>query len=335
VSVEVDLYRTDDYVPAGQIPFGPLLNAALEPVVGDDLEHCRIRLSFLPLADEQELGGWPAVVNLRAECGYVLVQVSRGDAVVYRHPHTVREIVGRPLQRVLAERFPDEPHWGFGLRGPGLEKFAMVRPAPRVRNEVSLGGPAPRRARFRVEEVPEDDPPARTLDELGIRGGAPRPDEPVGVVVRDDVFESLTRSAPFSDKVEEGGFLLGSVYTDGEHPGRRLVEITTAAQAERTGASLLHFTFTGESFLRISEQIIRRGLGEQLVGWYHTHLFPATDAFGLSSIDVSLHHSTFRRPWQIAALVNLSDEGRVLRFFRPSADDMALTAYWVAGNDGG
>jgi hypothetical protein len=331
VSVDIDLYRTDDYVPAGQLPFGPLLGAVLRPIVGDELTGYQVQLSFLPLTDEQELGGRPTVVNLRSECGYVVIQVSHDHGIVYQHPHPLREIVGEPLQRALAEQFPGESHWGFGLRGPGLERFALVRPAPRVRNEARLGTSAARRPRLRVEEVEEDDPPTATMAELGSGEDSHRADTRVGVVLRAEVFGAFTSSAPFSGEIEEGGFLLGNVYLDRAHPGRHLVEITATAQAERTGASLLHFTFTGESFLRVSEQIGRRNLSERLVGWYHTHLFPATDGFGLSSIDVSLHHGTFRQPWQIAVLVNLSADGRVLRCYRADGDGMTLTPYSVAG----
>lgn len=329
MSVDIDLYRTDDYVPAGQLSFEPLLGTVLRPIVGDELAGYQVHLSFLPLADEQELSGRPRVVNLRSECGYVLIQVSHGEQIVYRHPHPLREIVGEPLQRALAEQFPDEPHWGFGLRGPGLDRFALVRPAPVVRNEVRLGSTTARRPGLRIEEVAEEDPPTVTMAELGASDDEHEPDAPVGVVLHAEVFDAFLRSAPFSGEVEEGGFLLGNVYLDGARPGRRLVEITAAAQAERTGASLLHFTFTGESFLRVSEQIGHRNLGERLVGWYHTHLFPATDSFGLSSIDVSLHHGTFRQPWQVAALVNLSSDGRVLRCYRADGDGMALTPYSV------
>ncbi|MEY9927467.1 proteasome lid subunit RPN8/RPN11 [Catenulispora sp. GP43] len=333
MSVDIDLYRTDDYVPAGQLPLGPMLSAALSPVVGEDLADYSVLVSFLPVAEEQELSGSPTLVNLRAQCGYVLIQINRGDEVVYRHPHTVREIVGEPLQRVLAEHFPGESHWGFGLSGPGLEQFALVRPAPRIHNEVSLGSTPTRRPRLNVEEVPEEEPAISTLAELGVGGDPARSDAPVEIVVRADVFDTLAKNGLFSGEIEEGGFLVGNVYRDGENSGRHLIEVTAAAPAERTGASLLRFTFTGESFLRIGEQITRRHRGERLIGWYHTHLFPATENFGLSSIDVSLHHGTFRQPWQTAALVNLSDEGRTLRFYRAAGDEMLLTSYWVAGDD--
>jgi hypothetical protein len=61
-----------------------------------------------------------------------------------------------------------------------------------------------------------------------------------------------------------------------------------------------------------------------MLGWYHTHLFAATDDIGLSTIDFRLHFTTFRLPWQIAGLVNLDGQQRVLRFYVRQHDTMAL-----------
>src|SRR5262249_22311981 len=144
------------------------------------------------------------------------------------------------------------------------------------------------------------------------------------VVFGTDVYEQLMSEMAFSPDVEEGGFLLGQLFSDRDRPGRLLVRIVEALKAERTGASLLQFTFTGESFLRAHHTIARRdpGSGElsrrspvRLVGWYHTHLFPATDKVGLSSIDVELHTRTFLQSWHVAGLVNIDEDTRKLRAY--------------------
>jgi proteasome lid subunit RPN8/RPN11 len=331
VSVDVELFRSDDYIRAGQVALGPLLRTVFEPVVGSSLEGGRFQLSFLRLADEQSLAGMPTLVNLRASLGFVQVRIVKDGTVVYRHPHAVREIIAEPLQRLLAERFPEETHWGFGIRGPGLDHVALVRPAPRMEHEIEVTSGGPRPQVFHVEEVSDPQPPSATLADLGVTDGVSPVSAPIGVVLRADAYDDLIATAPFSDEVEEGGFLAGHVYRDAHGPQNHLVEVTAALQAERTGASLLHFTFTGESFLRMSEHLARRGRGERLVGWYHTHLFPASDSLGLSSIDVDLHHGTFRRPWQVAGLVNLDSATRILRFSRPAHADsgMVLAPYWV------
>ena len=85
--------------------------------------------------------------------------------------------------------------------------------------------------------------------------------------------------------------------------------------AHRSGAGMVHFTFTGESFLAVAQLLEERGQQEELVGWYHTHLFGIDFDMGLSGIDVDLHLATFQRPWQVAALINIRRGRRILRFY--------------------
>jgi proteasome lid subunit RPN8/RPN11 len=212
-----------------------------------------------------------------------------------------------------------------------------------------------------VAEIPEPDPPSIRFDQLHVLQGEPatqtvageplperagkpegKPEGsgggfggPVGVVLSASAFERLHGSG-FSAQVEEGGFLIGHRFRDAADAQRDVVHVTDVIPAESTGASLLHFTFTGESFLLLSNLLASRARDEQILGWYHTHLFAATDAFGLSSIDLRLHASTFRRPWQLAALVNLGHDRQVLRIYRTEGGDgngdetMSLQPYWVA-----
>jgi hypothetical protein len=135
------------------------------------------------------------------------------------------------------------------------------------------------------------------------------------VYVAQSVRAELCGGLDFARAVEEGGFLFGRVYRDEEAPERYLVEVTHAAPAEDAGASVLHFTFTGESFASMRRAL--EAAGEvRLVGWYHTHLFGASSSLGLSTVDVELHFTTFRIPWQVAGLVNLDGMARaVLRFY--------------------
>jgi hypothetical protein len=146
----------------------------------------------------------------------------------------------------------------------------------------------------------------------------------VKVLVDEPVYADLTRLHHFSSEVEEGGFLVGQVYEDAEQPGTFLAHVTAALPVRHTGASLLHFTFTGDSFDHVKRAIDREHRGKQMLGWYHTHLFAATDDIGLSTIDFRLHFTTFHLPWQIAGLVNLDGQRRVLRFYVRQNDTMAL-----------
>jgi hypothetical protein len=170
----------------------------------------------------------------------------------------------------------------------------------------------------RSDETAEPEAPVRETD-----------GPPVVIVIPGDLVASLAQTYPFSDEIEEGGFLAGTVYRDADRPGGYLVHVTAALPAERTGASMINFTFTGESFLRVSQQLDNRSNNEKLLGWYHTHLFAATSRLGLSSVDVELHRSTFRRPWQVAGLVNIARNRRVLRFYHGEDDQMVPVRYWV------
>lgn len=326
MTLEVDLYRSDDYVRDERIPLGPLLRATFEPLLGVSLRGAVFRVAALPVAANGRLDGEPVLTNLRSGYGYIYVRIVLDGVVLYQHPHSVRELVARPLQRMLARRDPAERHWGFGIVGIGIDTGSLVRPTPEIAMSVDVHQSRPQARMFHVEELSEPDPPAASLADLGVT--EPVEDEaPVVPVLAAGPLADLTYRLPFSDEVEEGGFLAGHVYADAERPGRRLVLVTAVIKAERTGASLLHFTFTGESFTRAGEAIELRGRSEQLLGWYHSHLFVASDALGLSSIDVDLHRDTFRLPWQIAGLVNITPADRLLRFYTAGDEGMVKLEY--------
>jgi hypothetical protein len=378
MNMVIEVFRSDDYIPDSEIPLVPFLRGLFRDITGPIPGLFRYQLSFYELMDLTPDYGKPTLVNLRASHGFVRVRISRDGVLLYQHPHPVRELIGEPLRELLRRRDPEVTHWGYGLRGPGLEGIALTRPAPQLRHEIRAPGPR-RRSTFTVEEMPDPQPPPSSLAALGADVDAPArtgpirvvvppsgepwpaseepefvaedieeeavedpgadeaeepaaaPHEPlVAIAIPDALVSSLVETFPFSEEIEEGGFLVGRVYRDSDRPGGYLVHVTAVIAAQRTGASMIGFTFTGESFLRVSEQLTARGDGEALLGWYHTHLFPATPESGLSSVDEELHRSTFRRPWQVAALVNISSQGRVLRFYHGTEDDeMARVPYWA------
>jgi proteasome lid subunit RPN8/RPN11 len=137
---------------------------------------------------------------------------------------------------------------------------------------------------------------------------------------------------PLASRMEEGGFLLGRVTKASDEA--HIVEITHVTPAHRSGAGIIHFTFTGESFLAVARLIEERGQSEDLVGWYHTHLFGVDFSMGLSPIDIDLHLATFQRPWQVAALINIQNGGRILRFY--GRDEQKLREYdqWISDDSG-
>ncbi|GGK97288.1 hypothetical protein GCM10007964_44440 [Sphaerisporangium melleum] len=332
------MFRGADLVPAGRVPLEPVLRRFFESQLDQTLSGARIQLLFLPEREPSPSGSFEttgefSIANLRPRYGHVQVRVKLDGEVLYQHPHPVSELLGRALRDTLAELAPDERRWGFGLHGPNFERGPLVRPAPQMEHGVQIEvGAHPRGRVFQLEELPPPDPPLRTLAELGadVPGDGPAPAAPVSVVLPQSLYESFVATHPFSSEVEEGGFLAGRVFRDISGPERHLIELTAIIPAQRTGASMLSFTFTGESFLRVGESLAARREGEQLVGWYHTHLFAPGGGLGLSSVDVRLHRTTFQRPWQVAALVNISGDRRVLRFYRRSDGGMAPAPYWTA-----
>jgi hypothetical protein len=299
------------------------MRSAFEPILGA-LTAARFTMTFVRGTDPTALAGHPAVVNLRPSHGYVSVRIERDGVLVYQHPHTVREIIARPLQQQLGRRFPDENHWGFAVAGPGFDDV-IVRPAP-----LPPGRGRPRR--FHLEPVPDADAPEVDLAEL--RPAEPPSDESA-VIVDAGVYSELMHLRPFSTTAEEGGFLLGHVFRDRVRPGETLVRVSETLPVQQAGASMLQFAFTGESFLWAGRAIAgrepARGDGWtaplRLVGWYHTHLFPGDSALGLSTADVELHTQTFRQTWQVAALVNIHEGPRKLRLYRPDGHVMRRLPY--------
>jgi hypothetical protein len=319
VTVTVELYCTDDYVSVGRVDIAPLLQLAFRDVLGGRVDDVEFHLAFHALPDERPLEGHPVVVNLRASHGFVHVRIVRDRTVLYQHSHPVREIVGRPLQSLLRAQAPDQRHWGFGIVGPGLERARFARPVPQAPGTIRLPGGRRRPRAFHLREVAEAAPAVLALADLGATA-EPDPAVTPVVVLDGAVRDGMVRDAPFSDEVEEGGFLIGRVFRDVDRPERFVAHVTEALPGERTGASLWRFTFSGESFLRINHLVDQRAAGERLVGWYHTHLFAASDDLGLSGTDVELHRTIFRRPWQIAGLVNIADGRRTLRFYAAAPD---------------
>jgi len=141
----------------------------------------------------------------------------------------------------------------------------------------------------------------------------------VKVVMHEPVYRDLLEGREFSPELEEGGFLVGRIFQDGSEPGCFIAEVSDAVAAEHTGATLMQLTFTGDSFGAVKRRLELDHKGKRLLGWYHTHPFPALPRLGLSSMDIQLHFTTFRISWQLAGLINLDPrvdpKDRVLRFY--------------------
>jgi JAB N-terminal domain len=331
MSYGIELYRAQaaEYELSETIPLDTVLRASLRRLLARPLDQASISLVLLRVPEDPYEGN-PTLINLLPEYGFAAVIVREHGRLVYRHPHPLEELIGQSLRERLIESDPSEISWAFCLVGPGVPKRGTSRPAPAVEGAVPITpyteGEAPA---FRIRRIPEPTPPAAGLEDFGVVAADGERAAFVKVLVPRALFDDLTKARSLSADVEEGGFLLGRVYQDRDSDETFLLEVTAALNAEFTGASLLHFTFTGDSFEAVKRTLQTSHPGERLLGWYHTHLFGATQEMGLSSIDLKLHFTTFRLPWQLAGLINLDENGRTLRFYVRKANEMALCPQWV------
>lgn len=285
----------------------------------------RFALRFRHLHDTVEYQGPPTLVNLRSHMGYVDVTIFEGDRVIYRHPHSVTGLFGPALAAVAQRLDRHRDRWSFRIEAPELEaddtaeEPAATRQPPQVHHSGEVDIARLSRLSFGVRRAEEPEIPEIDLAEAGashLLGTT----APVTVLLAPGSAQLLTVDMPLSEEVEEGGFLAGQVYRRADAPGLHAVLIEHVLRAEHTGASMLQFTFTGDSFRAMSRALAEQHPGAVLVGWYHTHLFAATKRPGLSQVDVDTHRDTFRRPWQVAALINIADGSRTLRCYAPGKD---------------
>ncbi|MGB0521326.1 MAG: hypothetical protein ACPGJS_00130 [Flammeovirgaceae bacterium] len=188
--------------------------------------------------------------------------------------------------------------------------------------------------KFSIKEVKKEALPLKSLKEFNITVDAAQVEARLKVLVTRDAHQSFIEEKRYSLAYEEGGFVVGHAYLEQERTQCHIIKITDVIDAKHIGASSVELIFTGESFSEINK-ILRspKMAGKKILGWYHTHLFPAGDeGFGLSLPDLKLHFTTFRFPWQIAALVNIEhDLTNKLRFYAKKEDqlEMEYFPYWI------
>ena len=157
------------------------------------------------------------------------------------------------------------------------------------------------------------------------------------IMISSSVYDALQQNLHLSDKVEDGGYLLGTPY---RQPGsiedednadfRWLLEVTDVIQAEVAWGRIGSLLFTGETWSRITRRRDRDFPDKKLVAWFHTHLFRATDEFGLSGMDQDLHRRFLTKSWQVAVLLNIYKGQRTVRCFQRGPEgDLVECAFHV------
>lgn len=260
---------------------------------------------------------WEGVFPISELIGPEILEIAQQQDRGYQGTWSYRLAAGRRATVVLAPRGPRSS----GLSGAGLSGSSGSSGSSSALNSSGPGlaiTPAPARSLEVVE-------PGQT--------GGPQPlPGRIAVLYSAAAHGELTRTLRLSRMHEDGGFLEGDVVQAGQDGGH-IVRISTVHPAEHGQASPTHYVFTNESYSAISARLAESS--GRLVGWYHTHLFDS-GVVGLSQTDVHTHLGTFRQPWQVAALVNLSLGGtRRLRTYCRDGDTMTECDQWVAAPDGG
>ncbi len=199
-----------------------------------------------------------------------------------------------------------------------MQVFELLPEDAPVEGVFPLPTPRRRERRTRFEPVTQYSYEERSLDDFGalrlekLELGGRRQ-----LLWRRSAYADLLEQRRLSEQVEVGGFLVGQVYRDRDDAERLLVDVQQVLAAEATSASLALLRFTADSWSRLRRRMTSDMPGLRLLGWWHTHLFPASDSFGLSGLDETLHRLYFTSPWHFAALINLSyEQGRVLRCYQ-------------------
>lgn len=341
---EIELYKGLQHAYFGSLSIATLLVEALrERIDGDELglnslgsvRRTSVLLHFSDPAELDELTRIRPIEELRDSLGWLTVQFKASGRVVHEGKYGMGELMGTALRRTVRRIDPGEGHWAFAFRNLGTTG-SDLRPAPDVEGAVDVdlrqeARPVP----FSIQQVETPAPEGMDVAALGIDPDALGP---VSVLVTRAVHNLMLDLLPLSERIEEGGFLLGRIQSATGAPGRHVTHVTHVTPAARAGASAVHFTFTPDSFTEVNQLLTERQLGEELVGWYHTHLFSVSADIGtesgLSTIDIETHFATFRRVGQVAGLINLFDRRRVLRFFGKVNDEMRECPLWIGDERG-
>ncbi|MCP5047642.1 MAG: hypothetical protein GY940_10750, partial [bacterium] len=194
-----------------------LVKKSLSQQLGMSIEGLKLNTLILNVPEDIMINGTPIVENLIPEFGYAYVTLIKDDRVIYRHPHPLSDIITQALQTYLKERYPSVDHWYFRINVPNMPMESRMRQIPYVQGTVPLHpfGPGEKPA-FSIRRIAEEEPPVKNLSDFGIQPEEKHKASKIKVLLPSSLEHDLKVERPLSDCVEEGGFLLGNVYRDGD-----------------------------------------------------------------------------------------------------------------------
>ena len=248
MSYAIELLDAEGQVVAGPQALLTLAAPFLSRLPGGNLSGSPILLLLLPVpGEDNDLPGEPYLSYLSPAIGYVRVVVENAGVILYRHPHTLGEVVGEGIRQWLDQLGENPLPAGYRLTGPSRIELNS-HPTPLVEGVTEIQPYAEgEQPAFRIRPLPPPTPALRSLADFGAQPVEPDWPAPgrtdfVKVLVEQPVYDELSRNRAFSTEVEEGGFLVGHVYEDQDQPGTYLARITgdLAGPANRRFVSAFH-----------------------------------------------------------------------------------------------
>lgn len=208
------------------------------------------------------------------------------------------------------------------------------------REEISIAGESDDDPLVELVEIEDSAPdlPVKSLGDftilethrcaqVGALDSDPAAADDLIIVIHRAVFQALQAIARRDVQVEQGGMLVGSVTRSADPGGGYLVAITGHIPAEGASASLVELRYNFESWQQQTARLKEQFPGQQIVGWYHTHLIKAEVAskdapdetvsteFFFSEEDRFMQRQFFAEPWYAAMVLNASGEAVFFRWF--------------------
>ena len=157
------------------------------------------------------------------------------------------------------------------------------------------------------------------------------------IYLNDGIYQKLTKDLLLSTHVENGGYILGNAFrfpgsceNENDPAFKWWISIENIIPAQSIYGTPGMLLFTGDSWSHIHRLLDTQYKKLKLLGWYHTHIFEATEEMGLSAMDMDLHRRFLPLPWQIALLINMQQNNeRKIRCYQKSPQgDFLLAPYY-------
>ncbi len=122
----------------------------------------------------------------------------------------------------------------------------------------------------------------------------------IRIVMSASTLQEIERHLASDVTTELGGVLLGQVCL---WQDQTYVEIEAFLPFDSQSRSSVHFTFTAETWITLTQVVEERFPDSYMVGWYHSH--PGLGVF-FSAQDGDVQRVVFNQPWHVALVIDPS-----------------------------